>query len=159
MALLSIPSTPTLRPPALSRNAVNRKQIGRLFLNTIPWKRPRLLFLVSIISQDPESICACTEYICVRDIYYIRLNGLNKEPLASGYNPITAGLALSLSLSPLSLSGCSWIPISDFIGSSIFWKNSGNFIMFHSFFAPGHSPLRAWCCEIPLWSHSFDSPL
>ena len=107
----------------------------------IPWKGPRLLFLVSIISQDPESICACTEYIWVRDIYYIRLNGLNKEPLAGGYNPITARLALSLS--PLSLSGCSWIPISDFIESSIFWKNSGNFIMFHSFFAPGHSPLRA----------------
>lgn len=68
----------------------------------IPWKGPRLLFLVSVISQDPESICACTEYIWVRDIYYIRLNGLNKEPLAGGYNPITAGL-LCLSLPSLSL--------------------------------------------------------
>lgn len=100
VALLSIPSTPRPPPPSLVAERGKQKTNRETLSEQIPWKRPCLLFLVSIISQDPETICACTEYIGVRDIYYIRLNGLNKEPLASGYNPITAGLALSLSLSP-----------------------------------------------------------
>lgn len=88
-----------LSPSPLSQNVENRENNTLLFLNTILLKR-YWLFLFQLFCTILNSICVCTEYICVYNVHYIRLDGLNKEPQASKCNPITMGLAVYLWLFP-----------------------------------------------------------
>lgn len=85
-------------PSPLSQNVENRENNTQLFLNTNLLKRYWLLFQLRCTILN--SVCVCPEYICVYNIYHIHLDGLNKEPQASGCNPITTGLAFYLWLFP-----------------------------------------------------------